>query len=110
MSTRPDEIDENKLSPFHFQQFDSNSSIDIEAAPSEPQIEAELNVRIELGRTELDQEELALLQLGTVVRLNQTGDDPVDILVDERLIGRGEVLVLDGRFCVRLVELLTLEF
>ena len=110
MSTRPNKIDENKLSPFHFQQFDSNSSTDREAASSELQIEAEVNVRIELGRTELDEEELLRLQPGTVVRLNQSGDDPVDILADERLIGRGEVLVLNGRFCVRLVELLILDF
>ena len=96
-------LDTRQLASFTFQEFDSSDPAKPLAAENN---EAELNVRIELGRTELDEKELARLQLGSVVTLKQSGDDPVDIFVDERLIGRGEVLLLNECFCVRLIELL----
>jgi flagellar motor switch protein FliN/FliY len=69
--------------------------------------DVELELRIELGRTELLIEEVLQLREGTVVPLDKLAGDPVDILVNGRIIARGEVLVLNDNFCVRVAEILT---
>lgn len=68
--------------------------------------DVELDLRIELGRTELLIEEVLALQAGTVVPLDKLAGDPVDIIVNGRLIARGEVLVLNDNFCVRVSEII----
>ena len=99
-------LDTRQLASFTFQEFDASEPVKSLAAVNN---EAELNVRIELGRTELDEKELMRLRSGSAVTLKQSVDDPVDIFVDERLVGRGEVLLLNDCFCVRLIELLTAD-
>jgi flagellar motor switch protein FliN/FliY len=68
--------------------------------------DVELDLRIELGRTELLIEEVLKLREGSVVALDKLAGDPVDVLVNGRLIARGEVLVLNDNFCVRIAEIL----
>jgi flagellar motor switch protein FliN/FliY len=71
--------------------------------------DVELDLRIELGRTEMLIEEVVALKEGSVVTLDKLAGDPVDIIVNGRLIARGEVLVLNDNFCVRVAEILTPE-
>jgi len=71
--------------------------------------EVELDVRIELGRTEMELEELLRLGKGSVVPLDKLAGDPVDVFVNGRLIARGEILVLNDSFCVRVAELVSSE-
>jgi flagellar motor switch protein FliN/FliY len=71
--------------------------------------DVELDLRVELGRTELLIDEVLKLRQGSVVPLDKLAGDPVDILVNGRLIARGEVLVLNDSFCVRVAEILTPE-
>ncbi len=71
--------------------------------------DVELDLRIELGRAELLVDEVLSLKEGSVVPLDKLAGDPVDILVNGRLIARGEVLVLNDNFCVRVAEILTPE-
>ena len=68
--------------------------------------DVELNIRIELGRTELLIDEVLQLRDGSIVPLDKLAGDPVDVLVNGRLLGRGDVLVLNDNFCVRLTEIL----
>ncbi len=65
-----------------------------------------LNVKIELGRTRMLIEDVLQLNEGSVVELDKLAGDPVDIFVNERHIARGEVLVLNDNFCVRISEVL----
>ncbi len=67
--------------------------------------DVELNVKIELGRTEMTVNEILKLGEGAVVELDKLAGDPVDVLVNEQLIARGEVLVLNENFCVRINEI-----
>ncbi|WP_230849358.1 flagellar motor switch protein FliN [Planctopirus limnophila] len=69
--------------------------------------DVELDIRIELGRTELLIDEVMQLREGAVVPLDKLAGDPVDILVNGKLLARGEVLVLNDNFCVRIAEILT---
>lgn len=64
-----------------------------------------LDLKIELGRTRLNLEEILQLRRGSVVTLDKLAGDPVDIYVNGRLVARGEVLVLNDNFCVRVAEL-----
>ncbi len=69
--------------------------------------DVELNVRVELGRTRLTVEDILRLREGSVVTFDKEAGAPVDILVNGRLVARGEVLVLNDLFCVRVTEVLS---
>ncbi|TVQ61804.1 MAG: flagellar motor switch protein FliN [Phycisphaerales bacterium] len=64
-----------------------------------------LNVKIELGRTRMLLEDVLRLTEGAVVELDKLAGDPVDVFVNERHVARGEVLVLNDNFCVRINEI-----
>lgn len=65
-----------------------------------------LSVRIELGRTKMLVEDVLRLNTDSVVELDKAAGDPVDIYVNGRRVARGEVLVLNENFCVRVSEIL----
>lgn len=69
--------------------------------------DVELDVKIELGRTHMYLEDVLKLRRGWVVPLDKLAGDPVDIYVNGRLVARGEVLVMNDNFCVRVAELIT---
>jgi flagellar motor switch protein FliN/FliY len=71
--------------------------------------DVELDLRIELGRTAMRLDDVLRLRGGSVVVLDKLAGDPVDIYVNERLVARGEVLVLNDNFCVRVTELLATQ-
>jgi flagellar motor switch protein FliN/FliY len=65
-----------------------------------------LNVKIELGRTRMFVEDVLRLSENSVVELDKAAGDPVDIFVNDRHVARGEVLVLNENFCVRVSEII----
>lgn len=67
--------------------------------------DVDLNVKIELGRSRMLVEDVLKLAEGSVVELDKLAGDPVDVFVNDRLIARGEVLVLNDNFCVRINEI-----
>ena len=67
--------------------------------------DVDLHVMIELGRTEMLVEDVLRLGEGSVVELDKLAGDPVDVYVNQRLIARGEVLVLNDNFCIRVSEI-----
>jgi flagellar motor switch protein FliN len=81
------------------------------ARPAENNIDllndVELDVKIELGRAQMLIENVLRLGEGAVVELDKLAGDPVDVLVNDRLVARGEVLVLDDSLCVRINEVLS---
>lgn len=64
-----------------------------------------LTVTIELGRTAMSLKQALELQKGSVIELNRLAGDPIDVYVNERLIAKGEVVVVDDKFAVRITEL-----
>lgn len=68
-----------------------------------------LNVRIELGRTHMLVEDVLKLDEGSVVELDKLAGDPVDVYVNNRLVARGEVLVLNDSFCVRVSDVVSAD-
>jgi flagellar motor switch protein FliN/FliY len=62
---------------------------------------------VELGRTDLTIREVLGLGLGSIVELNKMAGEPVDILVNGKPIARGEVVVIDDMFGVRVIDILS---
>jgi len=67
--------------------------------------DVQLHVKVELGRTYMFVEDVLRLGEGSVVELDKLAGDPVDVYVNDRLVARGEVLVLNDNFCVRVSEI-----
>lgn len=65
----------------------------------------ELQVGVELGRANLTIAEVLGLGAGSVVTLDKLLGDPVDLVVNERVIARGEVVVVDDKFGLRVTEI-----
>ena len=91
--------------PFTFEQF-GKSNLATSNVALNTLHDVELDIRIELGRTELLIDEVLQLRSGAIVPLDKLAGDPVDVIVNDRLIARGEVLVLNDNFCVRITEIL----
>ena len=93
------------LAQFRFEEF-TGERASTENATLDLISEVELDLKIELGRTHLYLEDILKLRKGSVVALDKLAGDPVDVYVNGRLIARGEVLVLNDNFCVRVGELI----
>lgn len=107
-------IDQPNVSPaaavksFQLDEF-SGAAPNTERATLELIRDVELDLRIEFGRTQMYLEDVLKLRKGSVVPLDKLAGDPVDIFVNGRLIAKGEVLVLNDNFCVRVAELIAGE-
>jgi flagellar motor switch protein FliN/FliY len=93
---------------FNFQDF-AGAAANTDAATLELMRDVQLDLTIELGRTHMQLEDVLKLKQGAVVPLDKLAGDPADIYVNGRLIARGEVLVLNDNFCVRVAELIVGE-
>ena len=96
------------VKPFQLRDF-NGASPSQDSATLELLRDVELDLKIELGRTHLHLEDVLRLRKGSVVPLDKLAGDPVDVYVNGRLIARGEVLVLNDNFCVRIAELIAGE-
>ncbi|WP_110180331.1 flagellar motor switch protein FliN [Nocardioides solisilvae] len=65
----------------------------------------DMEVTVELGRTRMAVRDLLALSPGTVLELDRAADGPADLLVNGRLIARGEVVVVDEDFGLRITEI-----
>ncbi len=84
------------------------------AGVSEPRniellMDVNLPVSIELGRTKMSISDILGLGPGSVVELNKLAGEPVDVMVNQKLVARGEVVVIDENFGVRITQLMTPE-
>ena len=70
-------------------------------------MEVALKISVELGRASLTVRDTLNLGPGHVIELDKLAGDPVDVLVNGRLIARGEVVVVDDQFGVRITEIVS---
>jgi flagellar motor switch protein FliN len=102
---QPAGVDLAGLAPFELKDL-AGAPASGEKATIELLKDVDLDLRIELGRTQMYLEDVLKLKRGSVVALDKLAGDPVDVFVNGRLVARGEVLVLNDNFCVRVTELL----
>lgn len=70
-------------------------------------MDVNLQLSVELGSTQMTVRQVLELQKGAVIELNRIAGDAVDIYVNDRLLARGEVVVVDDKFGVRITELIS---
>ncbi len=70
-------------------------------------LDMRLRLSVQLGRTQLSIREVLALSPGSVVELDKTANEPVDILVNGRLVAHGEVVVVDENFGVRVLDIVS---
>ena len=70
-------------------------------------LDVQLEISVEVGRTQMLISDLLNLDPGSVVELDSLIGQPLDILVNEKLIARGEVVVINDKFAVRLSEIVS---
>lgn len=83
------------------------------AEPAAPQsqgsmdmlLDVNLHLSVELGRTSMPVREVLHLGPGSIVELDKLAGEPVDIMVNGKLVARGEVVVIDENFGVRVTEI-----
>ena len=102
--------DADGAKPFEYAEFGSEAEGMNEKAFSIGMLDdVQMNVQVELGRAELLIDEVMSMRKGVVVPLDKLAGDPIDIVVNGRLLARGEVLVLNDKFCVRIVEIVAAD-
>ncbi|MDT4993250.1 MAG: flagellar motor switch protein FliN [Actinoplanes sp.] len=69
--------------------------------------DVEMEVSAELGRTRMSVRELLSLSPGAIVELDRAAGSPADLLVNGRLIAKGEVVVIDENFGIRITEIMS---
>jgi flagellar motor switch protein FliN len=96
-----EEIQLERLLPFD---ADPSSDTDIGLL-----LEVPLSISVELGRTSLTIRELLALGQGSILQLDRHAGEPVDVLVNGKRLARGEVVVIDEDFGIRVTEVVTPE-
>ncbi|MBO9668606.1 MAG: flagellar motor switch protein FliN [Bdellovibrio sp.] len=66
-----------------------------------------LKVTVELGRTKMPVSELLNLTQGSVIELNKLAGEPMEVYVNDKLIARGEAVVVNEKFGVRLTDIIS---
>lgn len=69
-------------------------------------LDVPVSLTIELGGARLPMREVLQLNVGSVVQLDKQADAPVEMSVNGKLIARGEVVVIEDRFGVKITEVL----
>lgn len=66
-----------------------------------------LQVTVELGRTKRSVQEILQLSTGSIIELDKLAGEPVDVFVNNKLIAKGEVVVIDENFGVRITDIVS---
>jgi flagellar motor switch protein FliN/FliY len=66
-----------------------------------------LKVTVELGRTKMSVRDILQLAQGSVVELSKFAGEPLEVLVNDRLVARGEVVTVNEKFGIRLTDILS---
>ncbi len=72
-------------------------------------LDVDLDVTIELGRSLLSIKRILELAPGSIVELDRMAGEPVDLMVNNKVVARGEVVVIDESFGIRIVSLVSPE-
>ncbi|TSA86263.1 flagellar motor switch protein FliY [Helicobacter mehlei] len=68
-------------------------------------LDVKLNVRVRIGQKKMILKDVVSMDIGSVVELNQMVNDPLEILVDDKVIAKGEVVIVDGNFGIQITDI-----
>ena len=69
-------------------------------------LDVPVKVTVELGSCQMPMREVLELAVGSVVQLDKVADEPVQLSVNRKLVARGEVVVVENRFGIKITELI----
>lgn len=70
-------------------------------------LDVTLQIGVEVGRTRMTIQELLQLGQGSVIELSKLAGEPLDVYVNERLVARGEAVVVNEKFGVRITDIIS---
>lgn len=91
------------------QESPMHTGLNVDIGNLELILDINLEIKVELGRTHRKIREVLELGPGSVIELDRLAGEPVDILVNNKLFAKGEVVVIDENFGVRITDILTIE-
>lgn len=68
-------------------------------------LDVRLNVKVRIGQKRMLLKDVINMDIGSVIELNQLANDPLEILVDDKVIARGEVVIVDGNFGIQITDI-----
>ena len=69
-------------------------------------LDVPIKLSVELGSCFMVMKDLLQLNVGSVVQLDKIADSPVDVYVNQKLVARGEVVVVEDRFGIKITEMI----
>ncbi|MFN2746236.1 MULTISPECIES: flagellar motor switch phosphatase FliY [Bacillus] len=96
-----------QVTPAEFASFDSQPEAQPHLNNLDMLMDIPLSVTVELGRTSRSVKEVLELSTGSIIELDKLAGEPVDILVNQRVVAKGEVVVIDENFGVRVTDILS---
>lgn len=69
-------------------------------------LDVPVNLTVELGSCQMPMREVLQLNVGSVVQLDKIADEPVQLSVNRKLVARGEVVVVENRFGIKVTEII----
>jgi flagellar motor switch protein FliN/FliY len=70
-------------------------------------LDVPMEITVELGRSRMTIQELLALSPGSVIELDKLAGEPLDVLVNDRLIARGEAVVVNDKFGIRITDIVS---
>ena len=70
-------------------------------------MDVQVQLSVEIGRSKVPIKQLISLSQGSVIELDRGVNEPLDLLVNGTLMARGEVVVVDGQFGLRLIDIVS---
>ncbi|WP_330938177.1 flagellar motor switch phosphatase FliY [Bacillus licheniformis] len=96
-----------QVAPAEFQSFAPQTEAQPHLQNLDMLMDIPLSVTVELGRTNRSVKEVLELSTGSIIELDKLAGEPVDILVNQRVVAKGEVVVIDENFGVRVTDILS---
>lgn len=93
------------VQPVQFADFSHQTSVHADETNMNLLLDIPLRVTVELGRTHKQIKDILELAQGSIIELDKLAGEPVDILVNNKLIAKGEVVVIDENFGVRVTDI-----
>jgi flagellar motor switch protein FliN/FliY len=94
------------VQPAQFQAFAQNISPALQSENIDLIMDVPLDVTVELGRTSKSIQEILDFVPGTIIELNKIAGEPIDVLVNGKYVAKGEVVVIEENFGIRITEII----
>lgn len=102
-ATAPEHVVEKAV----FSNFEKNALPDSEMQNLDMLLDIPLEVKVELGRTKKTIRDILSITQGSIIELDKLAGEPVDVRINDRLIAKGEVVVIDENFGVRITDIVS---